>query len=55
MWNQTQQFVYIVYDNLSMLCMTYFDYTLFAYIVYDIKSDLKNVYILYNIFHNLQF
>ena len=47
-------FPHVVYDNLSMLCMTYFYYYFFVYIVYDIKSDLKNFYILYNIFHILQ-
>ena len=55
MWYQTQQFVYVVYDNFSMSCITYFDYSFFAYIVYDIKSDLKIFYILYNIFHSPQF
>ena len=53
MWNQTQQIVYVVYENLCIFCMTiYFCcawhilITIFVYIVYDIKYDLKRFYII---------
>ena len=69
MWNQTQKFVYVVYDNFSILCMKiclfcvwqffYVVYDIFwllffVYIVYDIKSDLNIFYISYNTFRILQ-
>ena len=64
MWNQTQQFVYSVYEKnfyLSILCMKkihvvydIFWLLFFVHFMYDIKSDLNFFYILYNKFHILQ-